>query len=111
MVSAVDNIPLMALAAPRALGALSQVELMIHELQPAAAGEHVNVAAAGSEAPVELFDQLMTPHILKAPGVRAYLGEVDSKPVTTGLGVTLADLGTPRIPDPRTLAVCWIGAS
>jgi GNAT superfamily N-acetyltransferase len=85
-----DDIPLMALADPRSLGALSQVEgLMIRELQPAAAGEHANVAAAGFEAPVELFGQLMTPHILTAPGVRAYLGEVDGKPVTTGLGVTL----------------------
>jgi hypothetical protein len=79
-----------ALTDPRALGVTPQAEgLVIRELQPAEADKYASAAAAGFEAPVELFEQLMTPRMLKAPGVRAYIGEVDGQPVTTGLGVTL----------------------
>jgi N-acetylglutamate synthase len=63
--------------------------LVIRELLPDEAPLHAGVAAAGFEAPPEMFLQLMTPAVLASPGVRCYLGEVDGQPVTTGLGVTL----------------------
>ena len=85
-----DDVPLMAFTDPSALDASRHAEgLVIRELQPAEAGRHASAAAAGFEAPVEFFEQLMTPRMLGAPGVRAYLGEVDGQPVTTALGVTL----------------------
>jgi ribosomal protein S18 acetylase RimI-like enzyme len=83
-------IPLMVLEDPEALGAeLPADGLVIRELAPAEAHVHAGVAAAGFEAPVEPFLQLMTPSVLAAPGVRCYLGEVDGEPVSTGLGVTI----------------------
>lgn len=85
-----DDVPLMAFTDPSALDASRHAQgLVIRELQPAEAGRHASAAAAGFETPVEFFEQLMTTRILEAPGVRAYLGEVDGQPVTTGLGVTL----------------------
>jgi predicted GNAT family acetyltransferase len=41
--------------------------------------------------PEELFVQLISPDMLRLPGVRCYLGEVDGRAVTTGLGVTVGD--------------------
>lgn len=84
------DIPLMGFTDPSALEASRDAEgLVIRELQPAEAGRHASAAAAGFEAPVEFFEQLMTPRVLSAPGVRSYLGEFDGQPVTTALGVTL----------------------
>lgn len=88
--TSVHDVPLMAFTDPSALDASRHAEgLVIRELQPAEAGRHASAAAAGFEAPVEFFEQLMTPRVLGAPGVRTYLGEVDGQPVTTALGVTL----------------------
>ena len=50
---------------------------------------HAQVAAAGFEAPVELFLQLITSSNLALPGVHCYLGEVDGEAATTGLGVVI----------------------
>jgi N-acetylglutamate synthase len=85
-----EDIPLMALEDPGQLDAAQAVSgLTIRELSPKEAQAHARLAAAGFEAPVEMFLQLMTPAMLAAPGVRCYLGEAGGQPVTTGLGVTI----------------------
>jgi ribosomal protein S18 acetylase RimI-like enzyme len=80
-------IPLMVLEAADRPGTPQAVGLQIRELGHDEAPIHAQTAAAGFEAPVEPFLQLMTPAILALPGVHCYLGEVDGQPVTTGLGV------------------------
>jgi hypothetical protein len=45
------------------------------------------VAAAGFEAREEPFRQLITPDVLRVPGVRCYVGEDGGQPVVTGIGV------------------------
>jgi hypothetical protein len=63
--------------------------LEIRQLRPEEAQLHASVAAAGFEAPARPFLQLITPEVLRLPGVRCYLGEASGHPVTTGIGVTL----------------------
>ena len=64
-----DDLPLMAFTDLSAVDASWHAEgLVIRELQPAEAGRHASAAAAGFEAPVEFFEQLMTPRMLGAPG-------------------------------------------
>jgi ribosomal protein S18 acetylase RimI-like enzyme len=94
--------PLMVCADPARLTRAQQVSgLEIRELDPEDADLHVAVAAAGFGAPEELLRQMITPALLRAPGIRCYLGEADGHPVTTGLGVTLGsfvgvfDIATP----------------
>jgi ribosomal protein S18 acetylase RimI-like enzyme len=85
-----EDMPLMVLEDPGRLDAAHAVTgLEIRELLPHEAGLHARVAAAGFEAPLEMFLQLMSPSVLAAPGVRCYVGEVGGQPVTTGLGVKL----------------------
>jgi ribosomal protein S18 acetylase RimI-like enzyme len=85
-----EDIPLMVSADTDQLTAAQVVgELMIRQLLPDEAPLHARVAAAGFEAPPEMFLQLMTPAVLATPGVRCYVGEAGGQPVTTGLGVTL----------------------
>jgi GNAT superfamily N-acetyltransferase len=97
-----EDIPLMALTDPDRLGAAQAVSgLTLRELSPDEAQLHARVAAAGFEAPVEMFLQLMTPAVLALPGARCYLGEANGQPVTTGFGVTIGpyvaifNIGTP----------------
>jgi hypothetical protein len=83
-----DDVPLMVLEDPSRLG--QRVDgLVVRQLQPGEAELHVRVAAAGFEAPQELFRQLVTPATLGLPEVRCYVGEADGRLVTTGIGVTL----------------------
>jgi ribosomal protein S18 acetylase RimI-like enzyme len=85
-----EDIPLMVSEDPGQLNAAQAVDgLMIRELVPDEAPLHARVAAAGFEAPPEMFLQLMTPAVLATPGVRCYLGEAGGQAVTTGLGVKL----------------------
>lgn len=85
-----EQVPLMVMENSSQLGAVQATDgLVIRELVPAEAHLHAQVAAAGFEAPVELFLQLSTPALLELQGVCCYLGEVDGQPVTTGVGVTL----------------------
>jgi GNAT superfamily N-acetyltransferase len=73
-----------------ALETAQQVDgLEIRELAPEAVHEHVTIGASGFGAPEELFSQLATSALLRLPGVRCYVGEVDGEPVTTGIGLTL----------------------
>ena len=84
------QIPLMVLEDPERLAAAQRVaSLVIRQLAPEDADLHSHVAAAGFEAPVELFQQLATPSMLSAVGVRCYVGEVAGEPVTTGMGFTV----------------------
>lgn len=83
-------IPLMVLDSPDRLGTWEQSgDLEIRQLGPDEVATHAQVAAAGFEAPVEVMLKMMTPAALALPGVHCYLGEVDGKPVTTGLGVVI----------------------
>ena len=102
MIREQHDVPLMVRDAP---GPVTLPEppgdLIVRELAPEEARIHAEVAAAGFEAPVEHFLQLMTPTMLGLPGVHTYLGEVDGVPVTTGLGVQMGasiavfNIGTP----------------
>jgi GNAT superfamily N-acetyltransferase len=84
------QVPLMVLERSGALQAAQQVDgLEIRQLAPEAAQEHATIAARGFGAPEELMMQLTTPALLRRPGVRCYVGEVDGEPITTGLGLTL----------------------
>ena len=79
----------MVLEDPALPGRAQQVTgLKIRQLDPGAAELHAAVAAAGFAVPEEPFRRLLTPDLLRVPGVRCYLGEADGRPVTTGLGVT-----------------------
>lgn len=85
--------PLMILESPgRSLtDAAGHSELTARLLAPDEAGVHAEIAAAGFEAPVEIFQMLATRDLLEQPGVRAYVGTVHGEPVTTALGITNAD--------------------
>jgi len=85
----VEQVPLMVLEDTSAIEAAQQVEgFLIRELTPEEVALHVAVASSGFDAPSELFSEFMTPAVLRVPGVRCYVGEVDGQPVTTGLGAT-----------------------
>jgi ribosomal protein S18 acetylase RimI-like enzyme len=85
-----DQIPLMVLESSGRLEAHRKVEgLVIRQLSPEEAALHAETAARGFEVPKELFVQFMTPSVLRLPGVRCYVGEIDGEAVTTGIGVTL----------------------
>jgi hypothetical protein len=85
-----EDVPLMVLEDPARLPhAVRVAALEVRQLRPGEAQLHASVAAAGFEAPEERFLQLITPEVLRLPGVRCYLGEVSGPPVTTAIGVTL----------------------
>ncbi len=65
-------------------GALTTRILALHEGML-----HAEVAAAGFEAPLDVFSRIATPSVLGLPGVCAYLGELDGEAVATGIGVTM----------------------
>ena len=48
--------------------------------------DHVVAVAAGFGFPEEIAGQVVTPALLGRPGIRVYVGYVDGRPVTTGLG-------------------------
>jgi hypothetical protein len=85
-----EQVPLMVLTDDSRLRDAQQVEnLQIRQVAPEEARLHAGIAARGFDAPEEPFVQLMTPAVLRQPGVRCYVGEIDGNPVTTGLGVTV----------------------
>ncbi len=85
-----EQIPLMVLEDPAAVTSARQLPgLALRELSPGQVGVHARVAAAGFQIPEEPFVQLMTPDLLRLPGVRCYLGETGGQAVTTGMGVTV----------------------
>ena len=98
--------PLMVLEDPAPPGAARQVRtgLTIRRLAPEEAGLHATVAEAGFGAPDGLFRQLVTPDMLRLPGVRCYVGEAGGRPVTTGMGVTVG--GSAGVFDIATVPAC-----
>ena len=64
----------MALPSERELPRLDQDDLVIEVLDPEQAVVHAEVAAAGFQAPVDVFLGLMTPAVIGRPGVRTYVG-------------------------------------
>jgi N-acetylglutamate synthase len=88
----VDEIQLMVLRHPSELASERSIpELKVRRLQPQEALTHATVAAAGFEAPLESFAELVTPGMVSLVGLRWYVGEVDGDPVTTGLGMSIGD--------------------
>jgi ribosomal protein S18 acetylase RimI-like enzyme len=85
------DVPLMTLADLRAAARTERPDLVINRLEPEHASIHAELAAAGFGEPADDFRRLMSPEVVGAPGVRAYVGEVGGKPVTTGIGVQLGD--------------------
>ena len=82
-----EEIPLMILETLRSVEHDDPAELVIRRLGPDEVQQHARVAAAGFEAPEELFSRLMVPSIASLSGVSCYLGEVEGVAVTTALGV------------------------
>lgn len=62
-------------------------DLVIRPLRPSEVALHHRTAAAGFEAPLEVFEQLVPPSVLQLDGVRAYVAERDGEVVCTGLGI------------------------
>lgn len=87
----VDSVPLMTLEAPEAASQVDVAGLEIRELVAEDHGVHASLAAAGFEVDQEHFQALMTPELVRLPGLRLYLGEVDGEAVTTGAGFTRGD--------------------
>lgn len=85
-----EDVPLMVMEGADRLGPVREAgQLAIRQLAPSESALHATVASRGFEAPEEVFLRLMTPAVLDIPGVRCYVGEIDGKAVTTGVGVTL----------------------
>jgi len=81
------DVPLMVLDSIEAMPQPSSpAGLTIRRLQPEEAAVHAQTAAAGFEAPEEVFLQLLTPQMLRFDGARCYVGEVAGEPVATGYG-------------------------
>jgi ribosomal protein S18 acetylase RimI-like enzyme len=83
------DVPLMVLLRERELPRLDQGDLVIELLDPEQAVVHAELAAAGFQAPVDVFLGLMTPAVIGRPGVRTYVGKVAGEPVVTGVGICL----------------------
>lgn len=86
-----EDVPLMVLADADALDHSPGGGLSVRALSPEDAETHARLLAAGFQAPVEHFRQLMTPEVIAGPGVCCYVGELDGDPVTTALSITLDD--------------------
>jgi N-acetylglutamate synthase len=85
-----EEVPLMVAEAAGDVSHIRQSDgLVIRQLVPDEVWLHAQIAAAGFEAPVELFRQLMTPDFLRLPGVRCYVGDIGGEAVATGMGITL----------------------
>lgn len=83
--------PLMVLEGTASLDDASSADLRIRTLAPEDAELHADLAAAGFEAPNKIFRRLVTPATLGLSGMRGYVGVVEGRAVTTGLGLTIAD--------------------
>jgi len=85
--------PLMALDNGRNLPATVECPGMsLRQLLPEEAHLHARVAAEGGVTRSEaLYGEVITPEVLRSPGIRCYVGEVEGRSVTTALSVTLGD--------------------
>lgn len=85
------DVPLMVLEDPASVADPAAPGLTIRELPPVDRHEHATLAAAGFEIDEEYFVALITPEVVDLRGMRSYIGEVDERPVTTGVGFTRGD--------------------
>jgi GNAT superfamily N-acetyltransferase len=85
--------PLMALDDVANLpGALELPNLSIRQLLPEEAALHAHVAAEGGVTRSEAdYRDVISPEVLRAAGIRCYVGEVEGRSVTTALSVTIGD--------------------
>lgn len=82
-----EDVPLMVLNSINAtFDAPHPADLTIRRLRPEEAELHAHTAAAGFEAPPEVFVRLMPPEVLRFDGARCYVAEVEGEPVATGYG-------------------------
>jgi N-acetylglutamate synthase len=98
-----EEVPLMRLDDSQRIESVEPApDLAIRQLDPEEAELHALTAAAGFGEEPDHFVRLLLPDVLRAEGVRAYVGEVDGEIATTGLGATLGDcvgvfnVGTPE---------------
>ena len=107
-----QEIPLMALERAEGVPDVAPPGLRLRELSAADADTHVAVAAAGFEIDVHHFRQLITPELSQLRGWRAYVGEVEGDPVTTGGGFTRGEwVGVFNIATPRAYRHRGYGAA
>jgi N-acetylglutamate synthase len=84
------EITLMALDSGAGVPAIPEpAELTIRRLAPEQAPLAATVGAAGFEVTEDVFLQAEGPELLRLDSVRCYTGEVEGRPVTTALSVTL----------------------
>lgn len=84
--------PSMVLTGPSSLeGALDVPGLTVEQLAATDGIVHARVGAHAFGTRVEVFEPAVTESILSVPGIRAYAGYVDGKPVSTAVGVTHGD--------------------
>ncbi len=91
MVRQAQDTPLMVLdpAGTADLPMAGAEGLSLRILSPEEVPLHWEVAAAGFGEPLEAFRLMTPPAILGMDGVRCYVGELEGRPVVTGLGVTI----------------------
>jgi GNAT superfamily N-acetyltransferase len=83
-------VPLMVLESPEHLVGVDEPPgLVIRRAEPSDTELVATVGAAGFEAPVEIFRELVIEAGFDLPGMRGYLGYCDGQPVATGFGLTL----------------------
>ena len=85
--------PLMVLEDDRRLAASREVDgLSIRQLSPEEGALHAHVAAGSHVVRAEVpYRKVVSPEVLRTPGLRCYLGEVRGLAVTTALSVTIDD--------------------
>jgi predicted GNAT family acetyltransferase len=84
-----EDLPLMVLEQARGAKLAPVARLSLRRLRPEESALHARVAAAGFEAPADIFEQLVPPSLLARKEVRCYVGEADGDSVTTALSVTV----------------------
>lgn len=88
-----QTVPLMVLeSAGRVIDQALPEGLSVRELGPEEADVHIAITAAAFEMPIEIGRQLLPPEVWELGGSRAYLGEVDGRPVATAVGMTTGDV-------------------
>jgi GNAT superfamily N-acetyltransferase len=80
-----ESSPLMVLDGPP-LPVGKATGLRIRELEPEEIGIHTRVLSIAFEMAEKYFAQLMVPSLLEREELHCYVGEVDGRPVVTGLG-------------------------
>lgn len=83
----VSRPPCMALDDLTHLSALTVPELTVRPLDPNEAEVHWAIVSTAFAVPEDLLAIRITPEVLSMCGVRCFVGEIDSLPVATGLGV------------------------